>query len=181
MVQTRYFSPLRHNSPTTAAGSAANAAVVSESTVATSPARSSTNSRPLVTSTEGRASALLECLAAYTLEAESSSSLDDRSDPASVHARETQRLVASLMSHLSSQVVPGQAVPRSATLTRRELEVLDAVADGMSTTEIAAVLHISVNTTRNHVQRILEKLDVHSRMQAVNEAVRRGLLQRRAG
>ena len=103
------------------------------------------------------------------------------SDPDPEHARETQRLVAQLTTHLSAQRAPLVAVPGAAPLTRREIEVLDAVADGLSTSEIAGVLHISVNTARNHVQRILEKLGVHSRLQAVNVAARHGLLQRLAG
>lgn len=97
------------------------------------------------------------------------------------HDRETQRLLAQLTRHLSVPTKPQLAVPAPDALTRREIEVLDAVADGLSTDEIAARLHISVNTARNHVQRILEKLGVHSRLQAVNAGLHHGLLHRRAG
>jgi len=68
------------------------------------------------------------------------------------------------------QAVP---VPR---LTERELEVLRLVAQGLSNREIAADLYISENTVKNHVRNILEKLHLHSRMEAVVYAVREKLL-----
>lgn len=61
-------------------------------------------------------------------------------------------------------------------LTRREREVLAFLADGVSNANIAAQLHISINTVRNHVQRLLTKLEAHSRLEAVAIAVKRGLL-----
>ncbi|HZT65570.1 MAG TPA: response regulator transcription factor [Acidimicrobiales bacterium] len=62
------------------------------------------------------------------------------------------------------------------TLTSRELEVLKLVAKGMSNREIADELFISENTVKNHVRNILEKLHLHSRMQAVMYAVRERLI-----
>ncbi|MGH9150250.1 MAG: response regulator [Acidimicrobiales bacterium] len=64
----------------------------------------------------------------------------------------------------------------SPTLTSRELEVLKLVAKGMSNREIADNLYISENTVKNHVRNILEKLHLHSRMEAVIYAVRERLL-----
>jgi DNA-binding NarL/FixJ family response regulator len=61
-------------------------------------------------------------------------------------------------------------------LTTRELEVLKLVAKGMSNREIADALYISENTVKNHVRNILEKLHLHSRMEAVIYAVRERLL-----
>jgi two-component system NarL family response regulator len=61
-------------------------------------------------------------------------------------------------------------------LTSRELEVLRLVAKGMSNREIAEELYISENTVKNHVRNILEKLHLHSRMEAVIYAVRERLL-----
>ena len=61
-------------------------------------------------------------------------------------------------------------------LTDRELEVLKLVAQGMSNREIAEHLYISENTVKNHVRNILEKLHLHSRMEAVVYAVREKLL-----
>ena len=64
----------------------------------------------------------------------------------------------------------------SPRLTDRELEVLKLVAQGMSNREIATELYISENTVKNHVRNILEKLHLHSRMEAVVYAVREKLL-----
>jgi DNA-binding NarL/FixJ family response regulator len=61
-------------------------------------------------------------------------------------------------------------------LTTRELEVLRLVAKGMSNKEVAEELFISENTVKNHVRNILEKLHLHSRMEAVMYAVRKRLL-----
>ncbi len=66
-------------------------------------------------------------------------------------------------------------------LTTRELEVLKLVAKGMSNREIADALYISENTVKNHVRNILEKLHLHSRMEAVIYAVRERLLDIRHG
>jgi DNA-binding NarL/FixJ family response regulator len=61
-------------------------------------------------------------------------------------------------------------------LTERELEVLRLVAKGMNNREIAKELFISENTVKNHVRNILEKLQLHSRMEAVMYAVKEKLL-----
>ncbi len=61
-------------------------------------------------------------------------------------------------------------------LTDRELEVLKLVAKGMNNRDIGAELFISENTVKNHVRNILEKLHLHSRMEAVVYAVREKLL-----
>lgn len=61
-------------------------------------------------------------------------------------------------------------------LTERELEVLRLVARGMANKEIAHQLFISENTVKNHVRNILEKLQLHSRMEAAMYAVRENLL-----
>jgi DNA-binding NarL/FixJ family response regulator len=62
-------------------------------------------------------------------------------------------------------------------LTPREMEVLEHVAQGMNNREIAKALFISENTVKNHVRNILEKLHLHSRMEAVVYAVREKLLE----
>ncbi len=59
-------------------------------------------------------------------------------------------------------------------LSERELDVLRAIASGLANKDIANSLHISVATTRNHVQHILKKLDVHSKLEAVALAFRNG-------
>jgi DNA-binding NarL/FixJ family response regulator len=60
-------------------------------------------------------------------------------------------------------------------VTARELEVLKLVAQGQSNREIGKRLFISENTVKNHVRNILEKLQLHSRMDAVMYAVREKL------
>jgi DNA-binding CsgD family transcriptional regulator len=61
-------------------------------------------------------------------------------------------------------------------LTPRETQILRLLAEGTSTHDIAASLFISVTTARNHVQNILRKLDVHSKLEAVSLAIRTHLL-----
>ena len=72
-----------------------------------------------------------------------------------------------------SEERPQLPVPR---LTDRELQVLKLVARGMANKEIASELFISENTVKNHVRNILEKLQLHSRMEAVVYAVRERIL-----
>ncbi|MGN6599360.1 MAG: response regulator [Actinomycetes bacterium] len=69
-----------------------------------------------------------------------------------------------------------QQVP-APRLTDRELEVLKLVARGLNNRDIAKELFISENTVKNHVRNILEKLQLHSRMEAVVYAVREKLLE----
>jgi PAS domain S-box-containing protein len=66
--------------------------------------------------------------------------------------------------------------PESPSLTSREIQILRLLAEGTSTKSIAESLFISVTTTRNHVQNILRKLDVHSKLEAVSLALRTHLL-----
>ena len=62
-------------------------------------------------------------------------------------------------------------------LTDREMEVLRLVAQGLNNRDIAKQLFISENTVKNHIRNILEKLHLHSRMEAVVYAVREKLLE----
>jgi DNA-binding NarL/FixJ family response regulator len=62
-------------------------------------------------------------------------------------------------------------------LTDRELEVLRLVAKGLNNRDIAKNLYISENTVKNHIRNILEKLQLHSRMEAVIYAVREKILE----
>ncbi len=64
----------------------------------------------------------------------------------------------------------------SPRLTAREVEVLRLVARGMANRDIAGELFISENTVKNHVRNILEKLQLHSRMEAVVYAVKENIL-----
>lgn len=61
-------------------------------------------------------------------------------------------------------------------LSDREVEVLQALADGASVTEIAGSLHLSQHTVRNHIRSAMGKLGVHTSLEAVLHAARSGLV-----
>lgn len=61
-------------------------------------------------------------------------------------------------------------------LTPRELEILQRIADGMSTREIAEALFVSENTVKTHSSRVFSKLDVNRRTKAVQVAKTLGLI-----
>lgn len=63
-----------------------------------------------------------------------------------------------------------------AQLTPREREVLQALADGLNTEQVAEELHITPQTERNHMSKIFAKLGVHSRLQALVLAARHGVV-----
>ena len=73
----------------------------------------------------------------------------------------------------SSTAAPAK---QARVLTRREREVLDLLAAGLSHTEIATSLVLAPKTCAKHIERILVKLDVHSRAQAVAVAYRDDLV-----
>lgn len=79
---------------------------------------------------------------------------------------------------LSKRVAVPAATPEFELprLTNRELEILERIAKGRLNREIAEDLVISENTVRNHVRNILDKLQMHSRMQAAMYAVRHRLI-----
>jgi len=78
--------------------------------------------------------------------------------------------VAQLLKH--RDVVVG----RKPTLTGREVEVIQLIADGQTSREIGEKLYISENTVKNHVRNILDKLGLHSRNEAVMYALREELI-----
>lgn len=63
-----------------------------------------------------------------------------------------------------------------ASFTRRELEILHLLADGLDTATMADRLEIADHTVEWHVRHVIEKLDVHSKLQAVLAAARRGII-----
>jgi LuxR family maltose regulon positive regulatory protein len=79
------------------------------------------------------------------------------------------------LGHLDA-TVPDRTGTEAAGLTRRELEILRLVAQGMSDKEAAAGLGLSEHTIHRHISNILTKLDVPSRTAAVAQAALQGLL-----
>jgi DNA-binding NarL/FixJ family response regulator len=73
------------------------------------------------------------------------------------------------------RIADGPADDPRDQLTDRETEILKMVAKGMSYKQIAERLVISHRTVQNHVQRVLEKLQLHNRVQLTRYAIERGL------
>jgi DNA-binding NarL/FixJ family response regulator len=86
--------------------------------------------------------------------------------------------IRSALPHLAAPPKNGSEVdPSAETLTNREREVLKLLAGGLTQSQIAERLFISPKTVGGHIQRILEKLGVHSRAQAVALAHEQGLAE----
>ncbi|WP_405583845.1 response regulator [Streptomyces sp. NBC_01092] len=84
----------------------------------------------------------------------------------------TRQLVGSY----AARIRPAEGTAHNGTLTPRELEVLRLMADGRSNSEIAAALQLSQETVKTFVSRILTKLGLRDRVQAVVYAYRQGLV-----
>lgn len=82
-------------------------------------------------------------------------------------------MLARLLSGMQKKEVPGPATP----LTPRELAVLQELALGRDQHAVAQQLKMSPNTVRTHVQNILSKLDVHSKLEAVSRGFREGWIR----
>jgi PAS domain S-box-containing protein len=115
----------------------------------------------------------------------------DNSNPLIVHLfrdatqkRQSEQFTRQVMEaaqqvRASSISLPPLPVPSNSPvqdLTDREREVLSLLAQGQSTGDIAQALSISHSTARNHIQNILHKLNVHSRLEAVAYAYEHGLV-----
>ena len=83
--------------------------------------------------------------------------------------------------HLSNSHHGAGVAPRGHRLTPRERDVLYLLVQGYRSDEMAQALNVGLNTIRTHVQNILTKLHVHSRLEAASVAVEQGLVPPRAG
>lgn len=98
-------------------------------------------------------------------------------EPRIIHLlRENAPPRAALQPQAAAVAVDAPPAHTAPHLTSRELEVLRLLASGLSTAEIATALSISPITARNHITRVIEKLEVKTRLQAVIAASRRGLI-----
>jgi DNA-binding CsgD family transcriptional regulator len=87
----------------------------------------------------------------------------------------TKELLALVQERLTPRPATNPDDPEPTALSRRELEVLRLMTQGLDTRATAERLHVSRATVRNHVQNILSKLGLHSRLQAVAYATRHRL------
>ena len=76
-------------------------------------------------------------------------------------------LTGTLLSHIAQHVVarPIPGVEQAVRMTKRERQIMDLIAEGLSNKEIAQRLNIATYTVKSHVHNILEKLALHSRLQ----------------
>lgn len=109
--------------------------------------------------------------------------IDDGDRPVAVHVLTegiSSRRIDDLAEKMLQRMTPREPEPPAATdsriATRRELDVLELLAEGLSTAQIATRLGLSPATVRNHVQNLLLKLGAHSRAEAVILALRGGLV-----
>lgn len=97
---------------------------------------------------------------------------------------EARGLMQTNGSHTAANGSPSASAPiavatSTRTISKRESEVLQLIADGCSTPEVAEQLFISQKTVKNHLASIYSKLDARDRTQAVLKAVRLGLIDLR--
>jgi two-component system NarL family response regulator len=88
----------------------------------------------------------------------------------------SRTMTSKLLQQVARHARPDAPPASPSVLSAREREVLVLLAQGLSNAEIGAELGIAVNTVRNHVRSILDKLGVRNRVQAAVYAVRAGLL-----
>lgn len=88
------------------------------------------------------------------------------------------RMAASVFSRVAE--LAGEKIsPSAIKLTPREVQIINRIADGLSNKEIAQKLSIEVQTVKNHIHNILDKLQLHNRLEAVQYARERKLLNKK--
>ncbi len=88
------------------------------------------------------------------------------------------RMAASLFSRVA-ELAGAKTPPNTVRLTPREVEIINKIAEGLSNKEIAQRLSIQVQTVKNHIHNILDKLQLQNRLEAVQYARERNLLTHR--
>ena len=87
------------------------------------------------------------------------------------------RMLSQLVDDFRSRVQNANRLPRFATLTGREKEVIKMLAEGQSVKEIAGVLNLSVKTVEAHKFNLMRKLDIHNKAQLVQYAIQKKIIQ----
>ncbi len=93
-------------------------------------------------------------------------------------------LAESLFSHIVKFAVQSgnaESLMRAVRLTRREHEIVDLIARGMSNKEIASQLNLAVHTVKSHVHNTLEKLALHTRLELASYAHNEGMVDKAGG
>ncbi len=80
-------------------------------------------------------------------------------------------------SRVLKAVSSSHGIPPDVALSKREMDVLNCLAKGMTSAQIAKVLFISENTVKTHVRHILEKLEASNRAEAVSRAIQLGIIR----
>lgn len=87
------------------------------------------------------------------------------------------RMLAQLVDDFRSRIKSAHRLPRFATLTTREKEVLKLLAEGNSVKEIACSLNLSVKTIEAHKFNLMRKLDIHNKAQLVQYAIQKKIIK----
>ncbi len=87
------------------------------------------------------------------------------------------RMLSQLVDDFRSRVKSNVRMPRFATLTAREKEILKMLAEGQSAKEIACTLNLSVKTVEAHKFNLMRKLDIHNKAQLVQYAIQKKIIQ----
>ena len=87
------------------------------------------------------------------------------------------RMLSQLVDDFRSRIKSANRLPRFATLTTREREVLKMLAEGNSVKEIACDLNLSVKTVEAHKFNLMRKLDIHNKAQLVQYAIQKKIIK----
>ncbi len=87
------------------------------------------------------------------------------------------RMLSQLVDDFRSRIKTAHRLPRFATLTTREKEVLKLLAEGNSVKEIACSLNLSVKTVEAHKFNLMRKLDIHNKAQLVQYAIQKKIIK----
>lgn len=101
----------------------------------------------------------------------------DRNEQEKAYLTASARLISACIHHAGFHLLEAdEGFQLKESLTRREKEVLQWIAQGKTTWEISVIMSISAATVAYHVKNLMQKMDVHNRQQALAVALRLGLV-----